>query len=92
MFLPSTVNAAALSPMHRALELARQALWLTSPNPRVGCVIGTEDGALLSEDYYFCDLFRKHGGKIYAHPFVKLTHTGTYIFRGDALKACTLHL
>jgi hypothetical protein len=51
-----------------------------------------ENGSLLSEDYHFCDLFRKHGGKIHAHPFVKLTHTGTYIFRGDVLKSGTLHL
>lgn len=44
-------------------------------------------GALLSEDYHFCELFRQHGGKIYAHPFVKLEHVGTYVFGGDILKA-----
>lgn len=46
-----------------------------------------ESGALLSEDYHFCELFRKHGGKIYAHPFVKLDHVGTYIYNGDILKS-----
>jgi hypothetical protein len=46
-----------------------------------------ESGALLSEDYHFCELFRKHGGKIHAHPFVRLTHTGTYVFDGDILKS-----
>jgi hypothetical protein len=46
-----------------------------------------ESGALLSEDYHFCELFRKHGGKIYAHPFIRLTHTGTYVFEGDILKS-----
>ena len=46
-----------------------------------------ESGALLSEDYHFCELFRKHGGKIHAHPFVRLTHTGTYVFDGDIMKS-----
>lgn len=45
-----------------------------------------ETGALLSEDYYFCDLWRKHGGKVYVNPFVKLGHVGTHIFTGDILK------
>lgn len=44
-------------------------------------------GALLSEDYHFCELFRKHGGKIYAHPFIKLSHVGTYVYNGDILKS-----
>ncbi len=30
-----------------ALELAQSAVGITEPNPRVGCVIGTEDGQLL---------------------------------------------
>jgi hypothetical protein len=46
-----------------------------------------ESGALLSEDYHFCELWRKHGGKIHAHPFVRLTHTGTYTYGGDILKS-----
>ena len=44
-------------------------------------------GALLSEDYHFCELVRKHGGNIYAHPFIKLAHVGTYVFGGDILKS-----
>jgi hypothetical protein len=44
-------------------------------------------GALLSEDYHFCDLFRQHGGQIHIHPFIKLDHTGTYVFGGDILKS-----
>lgn len=46
-----------------------------------------ETGALLSEDYHFCELFRKHGGKIYAHPFIKLEHVGTYVYGGNLLRA-----
>jgi diaminohydroxyphosphoribosylaminopyrimidine deaminase/5-amino-6-(5-phosphoribosylamino)uracil reductase len=38
-------------PLQRALQLAHQALWLTSPNPRVGCVITQPDGTLLGEGY-----------------------------------------
>lgn len=46
-----------------------------------------ESGALLSEDYHFCELFRTHGGKIHAHPFIQLYHVGTYVFGGDILKS-----
>jgi hypothetical protein len=44
-------------------------------------------GALLSEDYHFCELWRNHGGKIHAHPFIKLHHVGTYVFGGDILQS-----
>ena len=37
--------------MNLALNLARQALWLTSPNPRVGCVITTADGKVLGQGH-----------------------------------------
>jgi hypothetical protein len=36
--------------------------------------------SLLSEDYHFCKLARSHGFKIYAAPWVRLNHTGSYIF------------
>jgi len=39
-----------------------------------------------SEDYFFCDLWRTHGGKIYLNPFIKLSHTGTYVFKGNLQK------
>jgi diaminohydroxyphosphoribosylaminopyrimidine deaminase/5-amino-6-(5-phosphoribosylamino)uracil reductase len=38
-------------PMQEALALAAQALWLTSPNPRVGCVITAPDGAVLGQGH-----------------------------------------
>ena len=37
--------------MQRALALAGQALWLTSPNPRVGCVITADNGTVLGEGH-----------------------------------------
>lgn len=48
---PASVRAEGASPMHRALALARQALWLTAPNPRVGCVITAESGQILGEGH-----------------------------------------
>ena len=37
--------------MSLALSLARQAMWLTSPNPRVGCVITAADGTVLGQGH-----------------------------------------
>ena len=46
-----------------------------------------KSGALLSEDYHFCELVREHGGEVWAHSFIRLTHTGTYVYDGDILKS-----
>jgi diaminohydroxyphosphoribosylaminopyrimidine deaminase/5-amino-6-(5-phosphoribosylamino)uracil reductase len=40
---------AAPSPIDAALALAQQALWHTSPNPRVGCVLTAADGRVIGE-------------------------------------------
>jgi hypothetical protein len=37
-------------------------------------------GKLITEDYHFCRLARSHGFKVYAAPWVRLSHTGTYVF------------
>ena len=37
--------------MTLALDLAHQALWLTAPNPRVGCVITAADGSVLGRGH-----------------------------------------
>lgn len=42
-----------------------------------------KDNTLLSEDFNFCAMWRELGGKIYAAPWVKMTHIGTYEFRGS---------
>ena len=36
----------------------------------------------LSEDYWFCQLVRNMGGKVYLCPWMHLQHTGTYVFAG----------
>ena len=36
----------------------------------------------LSEDWHFCNLWRKNGGQIFLAPWVTLTHIGTYYYRG----------
>jgi hypothetical protein len=46
-----------------------------------------DSGCLLSEDYHFCELWRKNGGKIHVNPFIKLEHVGTYVYGGDIIKA-----
>jgi hypothetical protein len=38
---------------------------------------------LLSEDYHFCKLARQNGFKVYAAPWARLVHTGTYMFSGQ---------
>lgn len=40
---------------------------------------------LLSEDYHFCQLARANGISIYAAPWARLSHTGSYIFDGKLL-------
>ena len=37
----------------------------------------------LSEDYMFCQLWRKAGGQIWLCPWMKTQHIGTYHFTGD---------
>ncbi|MFN7196895.1 MAG: riboflavin biosynthesis protein RibD, partial [Hylemonella sp.] len=45
------MNDTLPEPMARALTLAERGLWLTQPNPRVGCVIIGPDGRLLGEGH-----------------------------------------
>ena len=42
-----------------------------------------ESKRLLSEDYFFCQELRKAGGHIWLCPWMRLTHTGTYVFGGS---------
>ncbi len=42
--------------------------------------IDPKTGKMMTEDYHFCRLARNHGFKVYAAPWVRLSHTGTYVF------------
>jgi len=44
-------------------------------------------GVLLSEDYHFCEAWRKIGGKVYVNPAIKLEHVGTYVYGGNVLQS-----
>jgi len=46
------------------------------------CIIDEKSNRYLSEDYAFCRLWQKIGGKIYADLHSPLTHYGTYAFKG----------
>ena len=65
-------------------------------NPSLGAVeianmfdtsISPADNRYMSEDYHFCDLARAAGYKIYAAPWVTLTHTGSYVFSGQLMRS-----
>ena len=47
------------------------------------CEIDSKTNRYLSEDYFFCQKVREAGGKIWLCPWIKLNHTGTYIFGGS---------
>lgn len=44
--------------------------------------IDPRHNVLLSEDYHFCQLWKKHGGEVHIAPWADLTHNGTYEFSG----------
>ncbi len=47
----------------------------------------TEHGLLLSEDYHFCELWKKEGGRIFADPTIELRHVGQHVYAGDLMRA-----
>jgi hypothetical protein len=47
------------------------------------CIIDPDTGAYLSEDYSFCQRWRKIGGEIWIDAASKLSHCGPYEFVGD---------
>lgn len=60
-------------------------------------IIDTKDSATgggsdryLSEDYMFCQLWRKIGGKVYLCPWMRTSHIGTYAFAGNLPRIAAL--
>jgi hypothetical protein len=47
------------------------------------CMIEAETGVYLSEDYSFCERWRKIGGEIWVDTRSKLSHCGAYEFVGE---------
>ncbi|HWK47516.1 MAG TPA: hypothetical protein VNT30_22515 [Stellaceae bacterium] len=47
------------------------------------CMIDSETGEYLSEDYAFCRRWRDIGGEVWLDLSSRLTHVGTHHFRGD---------
>lgn len=47
------------------------------------CLIDRENGLYLSEDYAFCERWRRMGGKLWLNTTGKLTHTGAHRFQGN---------
>jgi len=45
--------------------------------------IDEESNRLLSEDYHFCKLARKHGFTVWCAPWANFSHTGSYNFSGQ---------
>jgi hypothetical protein len=46
-------------------------------------ITGGGSDRYLSEDYMFCQMWRKIGGAIHLCPWMKTSHIGTYHFQGD---------
>jgi hypothetical protein len=46
-------------------------------------IVGGGSDRYLSEDYMFCQMWRKIGGQIYLFPWMRTQHIGTYAFTGD---------
>lgn len=48
--------------------------------------VSVRDGQLLSEDFLFCDNYRRHGGTVWAAPWCEVGHFGSYLFSGQIAK------
>lgn len=42
-----------------------------------------KNNILLSEDHYFCDLWRVHGGRIFVDPSIHLQHVGIHVYESS---------
>ena len=56
----------------------------------VDSIVGGGSERYLSEDYMFCQMWRKMGGDIFLCPWMKTQHIGTYAFSGNMPKVAEL--
>jgi hypothetical protein len=49
----------------------------------IDSIVGGGSDRYLSEDYMFCQMWRKIGGQIFLCPWMRTQHVGTYAFTGD---------
>ena len=70
------------SPMHEALALAQQAIGLTEPNPRVGCVITNADGRVIGRGHT-----QQAGG-----PHAEVMALRDAKERGENVRGATVHV
>ncbi len=68
--------------MHQALGLAAQALFLSSPNPRVGCVLVSADGVVLGQGFT-----QQAGG-----PHAEVAALRDAASRGHDVRGCTAYV
>lgn len=47
---------------------------------------GVVDAEYRSEDYYFCELWRRHGGKVHVYVPARFTHYGEHGFEGSFME------
>lgn len=50
-----------------------------------------ENGILLSEDFQFCRMWKSLGNKVYAAPWVYITHSGEYTFKAQFKSTMALY-
>src|SRR5450631_1202768 len=68
------------TPMHEALALAQQAIGLSEPNPRVGCVITAADGRVIGRGHT-----QQAGG-----PHAEVMALRDLLSRGDSARGATV--
>ena len=70
------------TPMHEAIELARAAIGLTDPNPRVGCVLVAPDGRVIGRGHT-----QQVGG-----PHAEVMALRDALARGESARGATAHV
>ena len=72
--------------INRYFDAAQRHMWAYQE----GEAIDPDSERYLSEDYMFCQWWRKIGGQIFLCPWMKTQHIGTYAFSGNMPKVAEL--